>query len=505
MRTVASYALESSSADSTSEFDEVDSAITEWLIEKGWNESSVGDFQSNQGNETRVVKVSLDPPEGRLNRFLVIERLPEAIFSTEISVAHDSEKCAIYVELRIEGAGLRLQPFKFDARRPKFLGRLLNKNLNWQLGETPLTDKAYNFKGSAGGAQVVDILWHPQRAVPVVMVSLIDGSGITSNFVTKLAGDLAGLAIVATVDEEAAWALTRLKGVEWSCFNGALRLYWPLSSASEQPRLHPIWLRGTMLGSDIEPSNASYRMRAQLRRIILGVSALSIRQPALIRKIDRAARQKRQDELRHTLSQSRSTDEYREIAESYANENDRLREEIKSKEDQLIGLESQVLELQVALRYIPQVEHVEVPPDIEEDPATVADAIDIALEKFSDRLIFSESLSEGVSGLNPEAGPPSRVLSFLRALHELAREREAGGIGVGIIPWLAQRGVACSVESETVRKSKSREWVVGGEHVVFDYHLKPSDGVSPDRCVRIYFDLVDDGKVRIGWIGRHPG
>lgn len=504
MRNVASYALESAQGSGSRDFDDVMSAITRWLIEKGWSEGSKEDFTNSQGCLTRVAKVSLAPPQGRLERYLIAEKLPEAIFATEISVAHEDERCALYVELKIEGVGPRLQPFRFDARRPKFIGQLLHGDLRWCLGDTPLTDEPYDFQGKEGGRRAVEILWHPERAVPVVMVSLINGSGITSNFVTKLAGDLAGLAIVATSDEEASWAITREKGAEWSCFNGALRLYWPITPNSLQPRLHPLWFRTTMLASDTDPSNASYKMRAQIRRIILGVSALSIRQPRLIRELGRSAREKRQEELRAALGRSQSSDEYREIAESYAAENDRLRDDLKEKEDRLSMLERQMSELQLALRYVPQADSTELLPDQGDEISSVEQAVKLAKNRFSDRIVFSERIDEGIASLNEGAGPPCKIFNYLGVLHELAGARGKGALGVGVVDWLAQKGVVCSVESETVRNAGGRLFMVNGESVSFDYHLKPADGVSPDRCVRIYFDFIDGGRVRVGWVGRHP-
>lgn len=503
MRTVASYALETSSDDPKGRFDEVLSAIKQWLTEKGWPEGSAKEFQNSQGNKTRVARVDLVPNNGNLTRFAVIERTPESIFVTEIAIANDDKQCAVFVELRLEGVGARLQPFRFDVRRPKFIGRLLHQDLTWRLGDTPLTDRPYKFSGSSGGQSVVDILWHNERSVPTVIVSLVRGEGITSNFVDKLAGDLAGLAIVASVDEEAAWAITRLRGVEWSCFNGALRLYWPFGQRESQPRLHPLWLRSTMLGGGDDASTASYRMRTQLRRMILGVSALSIREPGLIRRLASEARERRRNELQEALKSSTGSKEFQAIAESYAKENDQLREDLRVREERLATLEDQVAELQLALRYVPK-DDAAIPPDAEIEPRTVGEAIQIARTKFSDYLLFSDSIDEGVSDLNTNAGPPDKVLRYLQQLADLAAARRAGPLGMGVVPWLSQKGVTCSGESETVRNAGGRRWAFGGEQVTFDLHLKPNDGVSPDRCVRIYFDLLDEGKIRIGWIGRHP-
>lgn len=502
MRTVAAYALESND-EGTKRFDEVVAAIDHWLREKGWTPEGEQEFANSQGNRTRVARIEIEPPKGRLIRFIVIEALQEAIFSTEISVACDEGQCALFVELRVEGTGARLRPFRFDARRPKFIGRLLHGGLHWELSGTPLTDRAYHFSGANEGKRLADVLWHPERAVPAVAISLVNGEGITPDFVAKLAGDLAGLAIVATLDEDAAWALTRCKGSEWSCFNGALRLYWPFGHGASISRLHPFWLRATMLGEGVKEGVASYRMRSQLRRMIMGVSALSIRESPLARRLTRAAREKRQEDLRRALSTSSGADEYRAIAESYAKENDVLREDAKEMEVRISELEDQVSELQLALRFVPHVE-AQILPDVEEEPTTVSQAVELAKTRFYDSLIFADSIDDGIITLNPEAGPPAKVLRYLKTLHELGHARAAGTLGKGVVPWLEEQGVKCSVESESIKNGGGRQWMVNGTKVAFDYHLKPSDGVSPDKCVRIYFDLLESGQVRIGWIGRHP-
>lgn len=502
MRTVAAYALEDRSGSQLSRVGEVTTTITEWLIEKGWEGTFGQDFRSVQGHKARALMTEVNTTSGQLHRYAIFEELTEAIFATEIAVASRDGDCSVFVQLRLAGTDPRVQPFRFDARRPKFLAKLLHGGLNWHLGETPLTDRAYSFEGAADGRRIVEMIWHEERSVPAILVSLIQGSAVTPDFVAKLAGDLAGLAIVATVDEEASWAITKAKGSEWSCFGGAVRLYWPLGGVGAQSKLHPFWRRETIESGADDASSASYRMRAQLRRRILGVSAFSVREPSLIRELTRAARQQRQEELLAALKASESPDEYRAIAESYAEENDRLRDEIRDKEDRVSALEGQLSELQLALRYYPQ-DDTEVSPDVEDEPKSVSEAVDLARERLSGRLLFSDSISDGVLGLHPEAGPPAKVLRYLKVLHDLADARASGGLGVGVVPWLADRGVSCSVESETVRNTESRQWVVAGRRINFDLHLKPSEGVSPDRCVRIYFDLHEN-RVRIGWIGRHP-
>jgi hypothetical protein len=53
---------------------------------------------------------------------------------------------------------------------------------------------------------------------------------------------------------------------------------------------------------------------------------------------------------------------------------------------------------------------------------------------------------------------------------------------------------------------RARTWDDGtGRRRQFELHLKPAEGTSPDRCVRIYFEYDDaSGRSIIAWVGRHP-
>jgi hypothetical protein len=51
---------------------------------------------------------------------------------------------------------------------------------------------------------------------------------------------------------------------------------------------------------------------------------------------------------------------------------------------------------------------------------------------------------------------------------------------------------------------RRRTFPVNGQAVPFELHAKPNDGVSPDQCVRIYFDVREEAPhVRVGYVGRH--
>ena len=50
-------------------------------------------------------------------------------------------------------------------------------------------------------------------------------------------------------------------------------------------------------------------------------------------------------------------------------------------------------------------------------------------------------------------------------------------------------------------------WYDGtGAERPFNSHLKPSEAIHPDRCVRVYFDYDEKrAKTIVAWVGKHPG
>ena len=145
------------------------------------------------------------------------------------------------------------------------------------------------------------------------------------------------------------------------------------------------------------------------------------------------------------------------------------------------------------------------PPQV----SSVRSAVTAARVLFANELIFGDDVNRGVAGLHPEAGWPAKVLHSLEGVARMVQVRRQGLLKYGMIGWLNQNGFRCSGESTDARKRfdrrKARTFHDGERRVFFSPHLKVSDGVSPDRCVRIYFDWRENSqKAVVGWVGRHP-
>jgi hypothetical protein len=151
-----------------------------------------------------------------------------------------------------------------------------------------------------------------------------------------------------------------------------------------------------------------------------------------------------------------------------------------------------------------------VEPVEETPPATVEEAVLTAMDRFCDTLVFGADVNEGLKTVAHDAGPPDKLLMHFFTLAEMTEARRKGPLGTSPVMWLTDRGVSASGESLTIRNSphemRARTWNDGaGRQREFELHLKPSEGTSPDRCVRIYFDYDDvSQKTVIAWVGRHP-
>jgi hypothetical protein len=207
------------------------------------------------------------------------------------------------------------------------------------------------------------------------------------------------------------------------------------------------------------------------------------------------------------ISRAAAEGDFKAIAESYASENDVLRASLELQLREIETLKQNVESLSIAVRsgqsVSPEQEVQESPPE------SVYEAVHMARKKLSQSVAFSEGVDDQLKTLNTSAGPPDKILRYLLTLGTLARTLDEGHtLGRSIPSWLKEQGVDCSIESETIKKSREakrqRTFKINGEDIHCEYHLKPSDGVHPDLCARIYFTASDQPpRICIGYIGRH--
>lgn len=507
MRKVASYSFSQAidSALATNGLEKLNKIIKDWIAEKGKIQEGSTDLILSNGRRAEFVETTTTSTNGLIKEYKLTEATDSGLFQTSIFFGHDKKQLCVYAELRAGGGLNQLSPVQFDVRCPAVIRSILDSSDSWQIGETPLSTSVILFNGDNGAQRFIQVLFHPFRSLPIVVVSNYEGLSLTDHIASNIAKDLSGLAIVAVLDEQASWFLTSTKGKEWSCYNGAIRLFWPTELQGSDPYAHPLWTRSSLLYGVFDVKDASYRIRKVLRRKVIGASAFSVWEPTLFSLV---RKESRREELDALTSKAETAEDWKKIADSYARDND----DLQSKVDQLVAetgeLKAQVSNLQIALQWKrPELDEIRAAEEI--PPTTVADAVEKAREKFRGIIVFGAQVNEGIQTLAQDAGPPEKIYQYLSLLAQMVESMKRGSLGKTVIQWLEDKGANCSGESETTRNNKTerskRTWDDGQESRVFDTHLKPSDSTAPDRCARIYFDVDSDEKqVIVGWVGRHP-
>lgn len=349
MQKVAAYLMErrdetESPASRKSEVDRVRSAITSWLKTKGVAElaasgsylpldGSAGTYsveEATNGDQSWwMVKLSEETSEGRK-------------FVTSVSVTSVSGRISVFTTLETGWTGTLVAPVVVDPRCPRVVRDLLGLSGHWYHGPSRLR-QLQSVVGFENGETLAEEIQHADRVVPIVVVSQRKGKAALPGLESRLADDLAGLANVAVVNDEAAWALTDILGAEFSCYDGAVRLYWPKFAAYRDRFFHPLWTADRLLSPGTSTSEAQDRLRKNLRRRVFDAAALSITRPREIDEIrDTVARRG----LSAALEQASESNDYQRLAEVYAQENDSLRAEQTKLRAQVESLESQVARLE---------------------------------------------------------------------------------------------------------------------------------------------------------------
>ena len=252
------------------------------------------------------------------------------------------DRVSVYVTLETGWTTARIMPASVDVRCPRIVRELLSLSGAWYHGSSVLRPKL-DVQGFDAGEGLAAEIEHAGRSVPVVVVSTLDGSVVLPGLDATLAYDLAGLANVALVDEDASWALTDVLGSSFSCYSGAVRLYWPHFSPKQDRFFHPLWTGDRLLSFGTDPVDTRERFRRQLRGILFRAAALSVTRPREIDGIRDAGDRSAVAALRERAT---SLEEYKELADSYAADNDQLRAERGDLRSQVESLQEQVGKLE---------------------------------------------------------------------------------------------------------------------------------------------------------------
>lgn len=541
MKTLAKYSFDASCENperAHSFFEEATSVIEDWLKEKGQSNERVGgvyDVELNDGRnaELRLNGFDLEENRGSLNSWELSEPNDLGQFRTLVSVAVKESQLALHVELSAIAKQNRIAPYKPTVRCPRLIRRLLEREIPWSFASHRPPLESVKYHGQGATARFVEELHNTERNLPLVAVSQIYGNYLEPELPEKLAADLAGVATVADLDNQCAWGITEQLGKEWSCYLGAIRIYWPMSTNADW-RDHPVFFDRYQRG---ETSHQFVqKMKQEVRNRIFDVSVFSLDRPVIFAELERLQRREKSNakimaaRKRHAEAQQQKgeLEEKTGIFDMAMEENTTLLKRIQDLEsetefcygeiDRLESINSRLNDENRSLKYQVQswprstasegaaseTEQPEVPVE------TLAEAYHKARERFANVLQFGGHVEGGVADMHPDTGPPQKVYYYLEKLAELAAIKAAGeSLGKTMAGWFAEQNIEYGGESGTKSGNRDfqnkRTWHDGENNIYFEDHLKPNQATHPDKCVRIYFKWLEDRKkIVVGWLGKHP-
>lgn len=358
MQTLAAYLIQRSALnphDVRDRSDAVSTRVDAWLRRKGITDldASDGSFNSLTANSTGQFARKRVANEMGMVEELRLEEPSRGgqAFITAITKVLTSNTISIFATLSVRNDTSVIAPVTTDPRCPALIREILDLYPDWSFGGAPIgaaTPK--RVEGTEEATLLLEELLSPSRPRPIIVVSENEGEFVWPRLPDELAYDLAGLARVVSVDEEASWLLTQQLGKRNSCYLGAVRLYWPVKTGvgGDPVLLGTVWTASSLLSLDHD-GKGCVRFRSTLRRSVMSVAALTVEPPAAIRQVQSFQARKRLQELE---AKADANSEELELARLYIEENEELKTSVAELKAELSALTARAETAEFALEQV---------------------------------------------------------------------------------------------------------------------------------------------------------
>lgn len=440
---------------------------------------------------------------------------PTLLWETDATVAIVGDEIEVAIVLRLSSTGFAVKPIGFDLGNPKIVAELVRK-FTCMIAQIELRANPTILTSENVGKFVENHLRNDSRSIPVVLVSpevwtdkyLIDPGALQSRLV--------GLAHVAQLDSKwAAFSLTDAVGKLDSCYDGAVRVYWPSAKAAQSS------LQGHLyLPSQIEKFATIGRPLDQyLFRQFAAFAAFRYIEAGAIRLARSSvddARRKRIELLHHKAQTSeKGSQDEKEFLDLALAENNRLTQENVEYRNQIDELKRDLATTRLNFDAITRADVAELADDLapalaspdEEQLSSVHAALELIAVRNADMIVVYKSGWDAAK--DSDFSRPIDVFKGLLALVDVGREffKTKGNQSMG--PWekiFISRGLKyASTESQNTLNmyGKDREFSHEGVKRQMVKHLTIGKG-DTKNCLQIYFEVDERKKtLEIGWCGRH--
>jgi hypothetical protein len=420
-------------------------------------------------------------------------------WANEVRVGQFGSRCGVEHLIYIESVEYSVSPARLLFGSPRAVRDICTKTPAF-IGEMQVRAEPYALKQN-GLNDLLTLLTSSLRRLPVVLLSPYARGELNQIDPSKLARNLAGVAVVVRVDDpELTWDFANEVGRQLSCFNGAARIYWPGFSKVSDPRNHRL-----LFGDWIEQVGPDVAART-IERAIFAVAAFRYvpdeRIADLIRRAEVAERQRILVEKRET-GDDFWADYERDLAR--LDDAEKRLEELEAENANLRA--NQQVFFTTAIGSPDELARVE---EVEElSFSSVSEAVQAAAERCKNLKILGSATSAA------EASPFQRPYDIFKALTDLdeivddwRRNREEKGSGGDLLQHLRQRGWGkrSSMHISDTTRGKFRahyEFDYQGKKQLFEPHITIGAG-DQNSCASIHFIFDQESlKMIVGHVGTH--
>lgn len=394
----------------------------------------------------------------------------------------------------------RVQPLDPGViQRPRIVDRLVRDHDCW-LGDSRVFPYPQRIDAGSTRAFFHDTLVHPDRTVPVVLVSHDPERGRPVRDPEWVQDRLLGLAIVAEITPSAEKPLTEEVGRSRTCTEGYVRLYWPGFTPKSVPKDHPYF----SVSFIEEQRTTGVDLEDILFERVTRVAAERHRQSRALRSFRRDFRQERREELLQATEESNEDvpAKWMQEYENILDENERLHQKVDELEEEL-----QVTKENLRVAYQ---EAATSGKDKDEDTtsrqqvSSLLEALNFAEERFGEYIYIWKSAWTAAE--DTQYHDPPEIVDVLEAVANLAREYDEKDGAVG--PWrehFQEWGMKFTLhESEPTMNqySEHRQFHDDDRQSTMQTHVTVGQG--HEHCLQIYFDHLDgDSRFQVGYCGEH--
>lgn len=432
---------------------------------------------------------------------------------TTCMFARDAEAIYAAVSVALTSARFVVRPTRYVLGRPGIVWETLTHCECIVGGQrVPVTHQVVTQTGL--DEFVHGTLLAKERALPVILIS---PDAWTERPVAQpdvLQKAVAGFAQVAVLsDKRVAFRLTDKLGKELTCFDGAVRVYWPGFTLMDYPFMHPLYL-----GRSIRFHRLHGReLKTHLFRVLAGMSAFRVGElgPILgIRRNVKAHQDAQVAKLRYqvTSGTAENSELLAELEKALA-ANEAL---IKERDDLAERNELLGEELKVQKANWATFEQSRDQTSTEQDIAPDSSAGTVEFENtyaayqkaktdFTGPLVFLDSA--GKSARKSPFKNARQVYATFETLCLVAMEwqENKGKLGRSFKDALKAQGVDVHQVSQTSKGKYSEEYkfTYNDQHLFFGEHTTLGAG-QPDTCLSIHWHRDEKNYVvAIGHCGRH--